>query len=74
VSVIVHTFRNLRGRLARRRGQGTVEYVGIVLAVGTLLLALATPMGHLAGPIAAKIAAAVKDAIDTTVSHGKSTP
>ena len=57
-------------RLRSSRGQGTVEYVGIVLAIGALLLALASPMGHLANPIASKVAAAVKDAIDSTVGHG----
>ena len=59
--------------LLRERGQGTVEYVGIVLAVGALLLALATPMHGLAGPIATTLGAAVKQAIDDTVGAGKGT-
>jgi hypothetical protein len=59
--------------LLRQRGQGTVEYVGIVLAVGALLLALATPMHGLAGPIASKLGSALKQAIDDTVGAGKGT-
>ena len=54
----------------RERGQGTVEYVGIVLAVGALLLALAGPLHGLANPIAKKVASAVSHAIDDTVGAG----
>ena len=56
------TGRNLR----RSRGQGTVEYVGIVIAIGALLLALGGVFGTtgIAKPIAAKITAAVSHAID----------
>ena len=56
-------------RLRGSRGQGTVEYVGIVLAVGALLLALATPMGQLAAPIAKKLASAVTQR-STTLTPG----
>ena len=53
-------------RLGRSRGQGTVEYVGIVIAIGALLLALGGVFGTtgIAKPIAAKITAAVSHAID----------
>ena len=52
--------------LRRSRGQGTVEYVGIVIAIGALLLALGGVFGTtgIAKPIAAKITAAVSHAID----------
>lgn len=52
--------------LGGSRGQGTVEYVGIVIAIGALLLALGGVFGTtgIAKPIAAKITAAVSHAID----------
>jgi hypothetical protein len=57
--------------LARRRGQGTVEYVGIVLAIGALLLALAGPLNGMAKPVATKVANAITQAIDDTLDGGK---
>jgi hypothetical protein len=54
--------------LRRGRGQGTVEYVGIVLAVAVLLLALTGPLGKQNDAIARKIGGAVAHAIDTTVA------
>ena len=58
--------RGIARTLRRSRGQGTVEYVGIVIAIGALLLALGGVFGTtgIAKPIAAKIAAAVSHAID----------
>jgi len=55
-------------RLRLARGQGTVEYVGIVLAVGVLLLALTGPLGKQNDAIARKIGGAVAHAIDTTMT------
>ena len=63
----VHATRPLR-RLRSVRGQGTVEYVGIVLAVAVLLLALTGPLGKQNDAIARKIGGAVAHAIDTTVA------
>ncbi|MDX6569268.1 MAG: hypothetical protein QOH15_1846 [Gaiellales bacterium] len=59
-----------RGRLADCRGQGTVEYVGIVIVIGVLLVALKTGMGDQGGTIAHKISKSVSDAIQT-VMDGK---
>jgi hypothetical protein len=51
-------------RLASTQGQGTVEYVGIVLVVGALLLALKGGFAGNAGKtIGAKITQAVVDAM-----------
>jgi hypothetical protein len=55
-------------RLASAQGQGTVEYVGIVLVVGALLLALKSGLGTDVGTkVGGKLTAAVADAIDTVV-------
>jgi hypothetical protein len=60
-----------RRRLASSRGQGTVEYVGIVLVVGALLLALKSGLGPGIGKeIGTKLTAAVAQAI-TSVTAGK---
>ena len=60
-----------RRRLASSRGQGTVEYVGIVLVVGALLLALKSGLGEGVGKqIGTKLTAAVAQAI-TTVTGDK---
>jgi hypothetical protein len=57
-------------RLADCRGQGTVEYVGIVIVIGVLLVALKAGMGDQGGTIAHKISKSVSDAIQT-VMDGK---
>lgn len=57
-------------RLADCRGQGTVEYVGIVIVIGVLLVALKAGMGDQGGAIAHKISKSVSDAIQT-VMDGK---
>jgi hypothetical protein len=59
-------------RLASARGQGTVEYVGIVIVVGVLLVALKAGVGDTWHAIANKISASVSDAIQT-VMDGKKT-
>jgi hypothetical protein len=59
-----------RRRLADCRGQGTVEYVGIVIVIGVLLVALKAGMGDQGGAIAHKISKSVSDAIQT-VMDGK---
>jgi hypothetical protein len=60
--------RRLLARLRTTRGQGTVEYVGIVLAVGALLLAFSSALPReAAGAVAKKVESAVVKAIDKTV-------
>lgn len=61
--------RALRG-LSGCRGQGTVEYVGIVIVIGVLLVALKAGMGDQGGTIAHKISKSVSDAIQG-VMEGK---
>ena len=57
-----------RRRLASSRGQGTVEYVGIVLVIGALLIALKSGVaGDNGSGIAAKLTKAVSGAIDTVM-------
>jgi hypothetical protein len=52
-------------RLAESRGQGTVEYIGIVVVVGALLLAVKTGLtGDLTKTVAHAITQTVTDAID----------
>jgi hypothetical protein len=56
-------------RLAMADGQGTVEYVGIVLVVGALLLALKAGLGNSVGTtIGSKIGKAVGSAIDAVAA------
>ena len=71
----MHHPRNLARRLRAMHGQGTVEYVGIVIAIGALLLALGGVFGttSIAKPIASKITAAVSHAIDGVVASKGST-
>lgn len=58
-------------RLATSRGQGTVEYVGIVIVIGVLLVALKAGMGDQGGAIAHKISKSVSDAIQNVMDNGK---
>ena len=67
---LTHTLRRVARHLRDTRGQGTVEYVGIVLAIGALALALVGPLRGKATPIANKVATAVTNAIDTTTTDG----
>jgi hypothetical protein len=58
-------------QLASARGQGTVEYVGIVIVVGVLLVALKAGVGDAGHTIANKISASVSDAIQTVMNGNK---
>ena len=59
-------------RLAATRGQGTVEYVGIVIVIGVLLVALKTGVaGKTGGDVGKKIAEAVSGAIDDVMKQQK---
>jgi hypothetical protein len=65
---LLKSLRRLADRLRTSRGQGTVEYVGIVLAVGALLLALTGALpGQAARSVGKKVEAAVVNAIDKTM-------
>jgi hypothetical protein len=59
--------------LASGRGQGTVEYVGIVILVGALLIALKAGMGDKGGTIAHKISTSVSNAIQDVMDSKKGT-
>jgi hypothetical protein len=61
-------------KLAHEAGQGTVEYVGIVIAVGALLLALNATIGSDAGKIGERIKGGVVHAIDQVTQDGKPAP
>jgi hypothetical protein len=68
---VLNAVRRHVSRLRRSRGQGTVEYVGIVLAVGALLLAFTSALPRQAATsVAKKVEAAVVKAIDNTVGGG----
>jgi hypothetical protein len=69
-SLLAQRWRSGPRRLADCRGQGTVEYVGIVIVIGVLLVALKAGMGDQGGAIAHKISKSVSDAIQT-VMDGK---
>jgi hypothetical protein len=55
-------------RLCSARGQGTVEYVGIVIVIGVLLVALKTGVaGKHGGQVGEKLTKALSDAIDSVM-------
>ena len=62
-------FRSITYRVAARslqaeRGQGTVEYVGIVLAVAALLVAVAAAIDNkVGGPIATALVRRLQEAV-----------
>jgi hypothetical protein len=59
--------------LQTERGQGTVEYVGIVLAVAALLVAVAAAIDNkVGGPIATALVQRLQEAVKTvgTAKHG----
>jgi Flp pilus assembly pilin Flp len=57
--------------LTAERGQGTVEYVGIVLAVAALLVAVAAAIDNkVGGPIATALVHKLQDAV-TQVGNAK---
>ena len=58
-------------RLQAERGQGTVEYVGIVLAVAALLVAVAAAIDNkVGGPIATALVHRLQEAV-TQVGNAK---
>jgi hypothetical protein len=67
---VARSTRALVRDLSACRGQGTVEYVGIVIVIGVLLVALKAGIGDQGGTIAHKVSKSVSDAIQT-VMDGK---
>ena len=71
-------FRSMASRIASRavhaeRGQGTVEYVGIVLAVAALLVAVAAAIDNkVGGPIATALVHRLQEAVNQVgnAKHG----
>ena len=56
---------NLRTALARERGQGTVEYVGLILLIAVVLAAVVKASGNVGDSgIAKSIVGKLKQAID----------
>ena len=65
------TFRVAVRPLQAERGQGTVEYVGIVLAVAALLVAVAAAIDNkVGGPIATALVHRLQEAV-TQVGNAK---
>lgn len=63
----------VRRRLAGERGQGTVEYVGLILLVAGVLAAVVAWASSKAGDqgIGQKVTKELKNAIDQTAAGGK---
>ena len=59
-------FGRLHARLAQERGQGTIEYVGLVLLMAVVLAALVTAAGSFTGDdaIPKAIVGKIKGAVD----------
>lgn len=63
---------HLRARLIAQHGQGTVEYVGLILLIaGVLAAVVATNHGDAGKGIAGKVTKELQQAIDSVVSGGK---
>lgn len=58
-------------RLGDERGQGTVEYAGLAMAIGVLLLAVGSYLGGKDHGIGAVVTDAVKSAIKHAVGTAK---
>lgn len=63
----------VKRRLADQRGQGTVEYVGLILLVAGVLAAVVAWASSKAGDqgIGQKVTKELKNAIDVTATGGK---
>jgi hypothetical protein len=64
-----HAFRKAHRRLAADDGQGTVEYIGLILLLAGVMVAV-VKSGH-DGSIAKSIVQKVKDTIDDVGGAGK---
>jgi Flp pilus assembly pilin Flp len=76
---MIHALARVRARvlaLAARlgsdqRGQGTVEYVGLAMAVGVLLLAVSSYLGGHDHGLGSVITGAIKSAVQRAAGGGK---
>ena len=67
IASTIHLVRTLRARLGSCRGQGTVEYVGLILLVSLLMVGMVAAMKGFSGEsgldIAEVIVAKIKSAV-----------
>jgi Flp pilus assembly pilin Flp len=73
LAAAIHTHRlALASRIRRdERGQGTVEYVGLAMAVGVLLLAVSSFLGGTDHGIGSVVTSAIKSAVQRAAGGGK---
>jgi Flp pilus assembly pilin Flp len=73
LAAAIHTRRlALASRIRRdERGQGTVEYVGLAMAVGVLLLAVSSFLGGTDHGIGSVVTSAIKSAVQRAAGGGK---
>ena len=61
----------VRRRLAGEHGQGTVEYAGLAMAIGVLLLAVGSYLGGQDHGIGSVVTSAIKSAVEHASGGGK---
>ena len=57
--------------LSAEHGQGTVEYAGLAMAIGVLLLAVGSFLGGKDHGIGSVVTGAIKDAVERAAGGGK---
>ncbi len=57
--------------LGREDGQGTVEYAGLAMAIGVLLLAVSSYLGGKDHGIGSVVTGAIKDAVERAAGAAK---
>ena len=70
VALHQHTAR-VRGVIAAEEGQGTVEYAGLAMAIGVLLLAVGSYLGGKDHGIGSVVTSAIKNAVEQAAGGGK---
>lgn len=68
-ATIARHLEDLQDRLHHDDGQGTVEYIGLVLLLAAVMAVVATKSGN-GGAIGEKIVSAVNEALDTVGAKG----
>jgi hypothetical protein len=76
---MIHAIAGARARMlglaarlgSDQRGQGTVEYVGLAMAVGVLLLAVSSYLGGHDHGLGSVITGAIKSAVQRAAGGGK---
>ena len=71
ITRLTFTANRVRSSLGDERGQGTVEYAGLAMAIGVLLLAVGSYLGGKDHGIGAVVTDAVKSAIQHAVGSTK---